>query len=132
MAITDPIADMLTRIRNAIMIQHQSVTMPASKMKVGIAQVLKEEGFISDYQVVPAEPSSELEIRLKYGPEGEQVITQITRYSKPGCRRYRSSDQLPKVRGGLGICIVSTNRGVLSDRECREQRVGGEVLCTVE
>jgi small subunit ribosomal protein S8 len=128
---TDPIADMLTRIRNANSVRQQSTRMPASKMKVGIAQVLKEEGFISDYEVVPAKPSSELEIKLKYGPDGEFVIREMQRVSKPGCRVYSSVKDLPRVLRGLGIYVLSTPKGVLSDRAARKDNVGGEILCKV-
>ena len=129
---TDPIADLLTRMRNALRNHAGTCTLPGSRLKVAVLDVLKREGYIDAYTVQGDGPRSIIEIDLKYGPEGEQVITSLRRYSKPGCRRYRSADGLPAVRGGLGICVVSTNRGVLSDRECREQRVGGEVLCTVE
>lgn len=129
---TDPIADMLTRIRNALRIKADSCTMPGSGLKVRIAEVLKREGYINGYEVHSDGPRSVIQIALKYGPEGEQVISTIRRFSKPGCRRYRSAETLPRVRGGLGIAVVSTNMGVLSDRECREKNTGGEVLCTVE
>jgi len=128
---TDPIADMLTRIRNANAVRRNIVAMPASKMKVGIAQVLKEEGFVADYQVVPDKPSSRLEITLKYGPDGERVIREITRVSKPGRRVYSRSKNLPKVLRGLGIYVLSTGQGMVSDRTARDQNVGGEVLCKV-
>ena len=134
---TDPIADLLTRIRNALRNHAESCLVPASVMKVRILDVLKREGFIGGYEVHAPEASGEahrgvIRVELKYGPEGEQVLQRIERFSKPGCRRYRGVEDLPRVRGGLGIAIVSTNAGVLSDRECREKRVGGEVLCTVE
>ena len=128
---TDPIADMLTRIRNANAVRRDVVAMPASKMKVGIAQVLKEEGFVAEYQVVPDEPSSRLEIKLKYGPDGERVIREISRVSKPGRRVYSRSKNLPTVLRGLGIYVLSTAKGMVSDRTAREQNVGGEVLCKV-
>jgi small subunit ribosomal protein S8 len=129
---TDPIADLLTRIRNALRIRAETVTAPGSALAVRILDVLKREGYIDGYEVQGDGPRSVVTIGLKYGPEGEQVVTAIRRFSKPGCRRYRGVGDLPKVRGGLGIAVVSTNRGVLSDRECREIKVGGEVLCTVE
>jgi small subunit ribosomal protein S8 len=129
---TDPIADLLTRIRNANRISADSCTVPSSKVKVRILDALKREGFISDYTVHSDGPKGVIEVALKYGPDGEKVITDIQRYSKVGCRRYRGLDDIPSVRGGMGICVVSTNKGVLSDRECREQKVGGEILCTVE
>ena len=128
---TDPIADMLTRIRNANAVRRNTVAMPASKMKVGIAQVLKEEGFVADYRVHPDKPSSRLEITLKYGPDGERVIREITRVSKPGRRVYSRSKNLPTALRGLGIYVLSTGNGMVSDRTAREQNVGGEVLCKV-
>jgi len=139
---TDQIADMLTRIRNALQVKRGVVEMPTSKMKVEIARVLKEEGFIQDYEVV--EPSqAELEARrqnypqpilriyLKYGPQGERVITQLKRISKPGRRVYAKVAELKPVVDGMGIRILSTNRGVMSDRQARKLNVGGEVLCEV-
>ena len=129
---TDPIADMLTRVRNGLRNHMEAVTMPASKLKVNILEVLKREGFIHGYEVHTDGARSVLNVTLKYGPEGEQVITALQRYSTPGCRRFRGVEDLPVVRGGMGIAVVSTNQGVLSDRECREKRVGGEVLCTIE
>lgn len=129
---TDPIADMLTRIRNAASRNASTCLIPGSRLKVGILDVLKREGYIEAYEVAADGPRSVIRVALRYGPEGERVITTIQRYSKPGCRRYRGVDDLPKVRGGLGIAVVSTNQGILSDRECRQRRVGGEVLCTVD
>ena len=129
---TDPIADMLTRIRNALRIQAQSCTMPGSRLKVGVLEVLKREGYIIGYDVHSKGVKSVIDVGLKYGSEGEQVINSLVRFSKPGCRRYRGAEELPRVRGGLGIAVVSTNQGVLSDRECRQKKIGGEVLCTVE
>jgi len=129
---SDPIADMLTRIRNAARVRAREVRVPSSKIKVGIAGVLKNEGYISDFDVIETSGNqSTLRIRMKYGPQGEEVISSIDRVSKPGCRRYAGSDALPKVLGGLGITIVSTNRGIKSDRQCREEKLGGELLCTV-
>ena len=128
---TDPIADMLTRIRNANAVRKKEVTMPASKQKVGIAQVLKDEGFVTDYEVQPGEPSSTLAIRLKYGTDGEHVIRHISRVSKPGRRVYSGARDLTQVLRGLGIYVLSTPNGVVSDRAAREQNVGGEVLCKV-
>jgi len=129
---TDPIADMLTRIRNALRTEKQTVEIPASKVKLGIARVLKDEGYINDFRLLDVGPQGILRIYLKYGPEGEMVITRIQRVSKPSRRVYRGVDDLPRVRNGLGIAVVSTSRGILSDRECRRERLGGEVLCTVE
>lgn len=128
---SDPIADMLTRIRNAVRIKRAEVKMPNSKLKVGIAQTLKEEGYIVDHDVIEDDRQGILRITLKYGPHGEQVINRIDRTSKPGGRVYAHSKDLPKVLDGLGVAIVSTSRGVLSDRQCRAQNLGGEVLCTV-
>ena len=129
---TDPVADMLTRIRNALRNRSVSCLVPASKFKVSILDVLKREGFIGNYDVQTEGSRAWCNVELKYGPDGEDVVTALRRFSKPGCRRFRGHEDMPTVRGGLGIAIVSTNQGVLSDRECREKRVGGEVLCTVE
>lgn len=129
---TDPIADLLTRIRNANRNKAAACMVPASKMKVSVLDAMKREGYIADYTVHSDGAKGVVEIALKYGPDGEHVITDLQRYSKVGCRRYRGVEDLPKVRGGMGICVVSTNKGILSDRECREHKVGGEVLCTVE
>ena len=132
MAMSDTLGDMLTRIRNAQSARQGTCVVPASKLRGGVLEVLKREGYIEGYQVASEGCRSNIVVQLKYGPEGEQVINTIKRFSTPGCRRYRGVDQIPKVRGGLGIAVVSTNKGVLSDRECRAQRVGGEVLCTVD
>ena len=129
---TDPIADMVTRVRNANANKHKTVTMPASKLRVGVAQILKEEGFIQDYDVQPDKPSSRLTLRLKYGGDGERVIRSITRVSKPGRRVYAGSKELHPVLRGMGIQILSTPRGVLSDRTARTMNVGGEVLCRID
>lgn len=129
---TDPIADLLTRVRNALANRSHSCSVPGSKLKVRVLDVLKREGYIAGYAVHAEGPRSVINVDLRYGPEGEQIITSMRRYSSPGCRRYRGVEDLPKVRGGLGIAVVSTNQGVLSDRECRAKRVGGEVLCVVE
>ena len=128
---TDPIADMLTRIRNANIVGSSRVAMPASRMKVRIAEVLKLEGFIGSYEVESTGVMSTLTLQLKYGPEGEQVIRSIDRISKPGCRVYRGFKELKPVLRGLGIHILSTPKGVLSDRQAREMGVGGEILCKV-
>ena len=128
---TDPVADMLTRIRNALMVEYETVEMPASRQKQGIARVLKDEGFIEDYRVVGEGPKKLLKIYLKYGPLGEEVIREVQRVSLPGRRVYRGVRDLPRVANGMGTAIVSTSKGILSDRECRRQRVGGEVLCSV-
>ena len=128
---TDPIADMLTRIRNAVRVERRFVDIPASRVKRGVADVLKREGFIWDWKDVEAEPASLLRIELKYGPNGERVIQTIKRVSKPGRRRYSGSREMKPVLGGLGIRNISTSRGVMSDREARRDNVGGEVLAEV-
>jgi small subunit ribosomal protein S8 len=145
---TDPISDMLTRLRNANRIEAPAVEMPSTKLKVQIAQVLKDEGFILDYQVgkysvseqgqtifepnaPAAEPKKILRVYLKYGPEGEKVFRRLDRASRPGRRLYRRAGQLAPVLDGLGISIISTSKGVMSDRQARAQRLGGELLCTV-
>ena len=129
---SDPIADMLTRIRNAVRVCRKQVNIPSSKLKVGIAQVLQDEGYIEGYSVIEDTRQGILRIDLKYGPRGEDVIRHIQRVSTPGCRVYSSVEELPQVMDGLGIAIVSTNKGVLSDRRCRVENVGGELLCTVQ
>lgn len=128
---TDPIADMLTRIRNALAIERPSVDIPASKTKIGIAQALEREGYIWDFEVVEQQPQNVLRVNLKYGPNGERVIQHISRDSRPGRRVYKGTRELPEVLQGMGITIVSTSRGVLSNREARKEGVGGELLCTV-
>lgn len=129
MSMQDPLADMLTRIRNAQMAEHASVTMPSSKIKAAVAQVLKDEGFIADFNVT-GEVKAELVVELKYF-EGRPVIESLKRASRPGLRSYAGKEALPKVNGGLGIAIVSTNKGVMTDRAARAAGVGGEILCTV-
>ena len=128
---TDPIADMLTRIRNANSIRRKKVSMPASRMRVGIAEVLKQEGFVSDYTVVEGAPCSTLTVNLKFGDDGEYVIRHIERISSPGCRVYSASKELKPVLRGQGIHIISTPKGILSDRKARELGIGGEVLAQV-
>ena len=128
---SDPIADMLTRIRNGARVRKPRVTVPSSKLKVGIAEVLKAEGYINGFDVVEDPTQGVLRIDLKYGPRGEDLIHEIKRVSKPGCRRYFKVQELPRVLDGLGIAIVSTSAGILSDRGCREKQVGGELICTV-
>ena len=129
MSMQDPLADMLTRIRNAQMAEKSVVSMPSSKLKVAVAQVLKSEGYIADFQV-SGDVKQQLSIELKYF-EGKPVIEELKRVSRPGLRSYKGVEQLPKVRGGLGVSIVSTNKGVMTDRAARAAGVGGEVLCTV-
>ena len=129
MSMQDPLADMLTRIRNAQMAEKTVVSMPSSKLKAAVAKVLKDEGYIADFQI-SSEVKPQLSIELKYF-EGKPVIEEVKRISRPGLRQYKSVEQLPKVRGGLGMSIVSTNKGVMTDRAARAAGVGGEVLCTV-
>ncbi|RUC36824.1 30S ribosomal protein S8 [Pseudomonas aeruginosa] len=129
MSMQDPLADMLTRIRNAQMAEKTVVSMPSSKLKAAVAKVLKDEGYIADFQI-SSEVKLQLSIELKYF-EGKPVIEEVKRISRPGLRQYKSVEQLPKVRGGLGVSIVSTNKGVMTDRAARAAGVGGEVLCTV-
>jgi len=131
MSMSDPLADMLTRIRNGVMAHFDSVEMPLSKIKVGVAKVLKQEGYINDYHVTDEGVQGVLKIDLKYGPNNEKVITGIRRVSKPGLRQYMKSDRIPKVMSGLGIAILTTSHGVVSDREARSMNVGGELLCEV-
>ena len=128
---TDPIADMLTRIRNAVRVERPEVDMPVSKVKRGLAEVLKREGYIWEWEEVESSPVALLRIHLKYGPNGERVIRQCRRISKPGCRVYSPATRLKPVLNGLGIQIISTSRGVISDREARQRNLGGEVLCEV-
>ncbi len=128
---TDPIADMLTRIRNAVRVERPYVDVPASKVKRGLAEVLKREGYIWDWQVVEATPASQLRLELKYGPNGERVIQRIRRISKPGRRVYSAAKELRPVLNGLGISVISSSRGVISDREARQRNLGGEVLCEI-
>jgi small subunit ribosomal protein S8 len=131
MSMSDPLADMLTRIRNAVMVKLDSVEMPTSTVKVSIASVLKEEGYITDYQLDDAGVQGTLKIGLKYGPENESVITGIKRVSKPGLRKYAKADAIPKVLNGLGIAIISTSKGVVSDKTARALNSGGEIICEV-
>lgn len=133
MTMTDPIADMLTRLRNANIAMHDEVRMPSSKAKEALAAVLKSEGYIGDYTVVdsPRGPGRELRIELRYSPERERVISGIRRVSKPGLRVYTKASEVPRVLGGLGISVLSTSQGLMTDREARRRRVGGEVLCQV-
>jgi small subunit ribosomal protein S8 len=128
---TDPIADMLTRIRNANMVRHAVVEIPASNLKRSIAAILKQEGFIKDYDYVQDQKQGIIRIFLKYGPDSQRVITGLKRISKPGLRVYARKDELPKVLGGLGVAIISTSHGVMSDREARKSGSGGEVLCYI-
>ncbi|HET7522245.1 MAG TPA: 30S ribosomal protein S8 [Bacillales bacterium] len=131
MVMTDPIADMLTRIRNANMVRHESLELPASNIKRDIAQILKQEGFVRDVEYIEDNKQGILRIFLKYGPKDERVITGLKRISKPGLRVYAKSQEIPKVLGGLGIAIVSTSKGLMTDKDARKQQVGGEVLAYV-
>ena len=131
MSLTDPIADMLTRIRNALRINKGQVNIKASNICEGIAGVLKKEGYVENFDRIDDGKQGILRITLKYDQNGRSIIDKITRTSKPGCRRYSSVDKLPRVLAGMGIAIVSTSKGVMSDRSCRQANVGGEILCTV-
>ena len=130
---TDPIADMLTRLRNANTALKETVVMPSSKQKVALAEVLKKEGYIDDYSVAPSSkgPGNELTIHMKYSIDRHRTISGLTRVSTPGLRVYRSSKEVPRVLGGLGVAVLSTSQGLLTDREARKRKVGGEVLCFV-
>jgi len=132
MAMTDPIADMLTRIRNGLQAEHDTVVIPASKMKVEIARILKQEGYINNYKV-EGETAKEktITVELKYGPEKQKVITGLKRISKPGLRVYAKGDNVPRVLNGLGIAIISTSKGLMTDRDARKQNLGGEVVAYV-
>jgi len=131
MSLSDPIADMLTRIRNAVRINKEQVSVKASKICEGIAAVLKKEGYIEDFDRIDDSKQGILRLTLKYDQDGRSIINEITRTSKPGCRIYSSVDKLPRVLAGMGIAIVSTSKGIMSDKSCRETNVGGEILCTV-
>jgi small subunit ribosomal protein S8 len=131
MVMTDPIADMLTRIRNANMVRHESVELPASRMKREIAEILKREGFIRDAEYIEDNKQGILRIFLKYGPNNERVITGLKRISKPGLRVYVKATEVPRVLRGLGIAILSTNKGIMTDKEARQQKVGGEVIAYI-
>lgn len=131
MVMTDPIADLLTRIRNANMVRHDKIEVPASKMKTAISQILADEGYIKGYEVVEDDKQNMIRIFMKYGKDNERVITNLKRISKPGLRVYAKSDEIPKVLNGLGIAIVSTSEGVITDKEARAKHVGGEVLAYV-
>lgn len=131
MTMTDPIADMLTRIRNAALARKKDVSIPSSRIKVEIAKILKEEGYIKNYKSIDDNLQGVLNITLKYNAENENVISGLKRVSKPGCRIYCKADSIPKVLDGLGIVIVSTSRGMVTGKKCRELGVGGEVLCQI-
>lgn len=131
MSMTDPIADLLTRIRNGQMARHKSVDVPSSRMKVAIAKILKDEGYIDNFKVVEDERQGTLRVSLKYGSAGEKVITGLERVSRPGRRVYCGKDEIPRVLGGMGITILSTPKGVITGSTCRRLGVGGEILCNV-
>jgi len=131
MSLSDPVADMLTRIRNAVRIGKSEVNIKASNICKGIASVLKDEGYIEDFDRIDDGRQGILRVALKYDQSGEPIIKEIIRISKPGCRIYSSVDKLPRVLAGMGVVVVSTSKGVMSDRSCREANVGGEILCTV-
>jgi small subunit ribosomal protein S8 len=129
--ITDSIADMLTRLRNANSAKHDNVLVPASRLKMEIAKILKAEGYIADIQVVERQPQNHLRLQLRYGPRRQQILTGIRRVSRPGLRIYAKRSAVPLVRGGLGVAILSTSRGLMTDKEARRAGVGGEVICYV-
>ena len=129
MSMSDPLADMLTRIRNAGMVRYETVDVPMSNLKVGVAKVLREEGYIKDYQIIEDNRQGVLRIEMKYGPDAEKVISGLRRVSRPGLRKYVKADDIPKVMSGLGISILSTSKGIITDREARRLRIGGEILC---
>ena len=131
MTVSDPIADTLTRIRNAIMARHYSVLIPMSRMKLAICRILKEEGFISDYEVLRGRPHRVIKLHLKYGDKNQPVISGLERVSKPGLRVYVQRGEIPRVYGGLGITIVSTSKGVMTGQQAWRQEIGGELLCYV-
>jgi small subunit ribosomal protein S8 len=131
MSMSDPLADMLTRIRNAVMAKFDSVEMPTSTVKVDVAKVLKAEGFIDNFKIIPGNIQDTLKIDLKYGPGRESVITGLKRVSKPGLRKYAKVDAVPKVLNGLGIAIISTSKGVVTDKTARALNAGGEIICEV-
>ena len=128
---TDPIADFLTRIRNSIMVRHEKTDVPASKMKEELAKVLRDEGYIKNYKRIESRTQGILRIYLKYGENNESVITDLQRYSKPGLRRYCGYDKMPLVREGMGIVILSTSKGIMTGQRAKQEKIGGEVLCTV-
>lgn len=131
MSLSDPIADMLTRIRNGVMANAKAINVKRTKVCVNIAKVLKDEGYIDEFDVIDDNQQGLLRLTLRYGPNGERVIQKIQRESKPGCRVYRGVGDLPRVLDGLGVAIVSTSRGVMSDRQARQMNIGGELICTI-
>lgn len=131
MSMSDPLADMLTRIRNGVRSHFRSVEMPLSNLKVSVAKVLQEQGYITSFDIINQEPQGVLKINLKYGTKNEQVISGLRRISKPGYRQYKPSNKIPMVMSGLGIAILSTSKGVLADKDARVKNVGGEILCEI-
>jgi small subunit ribosomal protein S8 len=131
MVMTDPIADMLTRIRNANIVKHEQVEVPASNIKKSIAQILLDEGFVKGYTVIDDNKQGIIRIEMKYGPGQQKIISGLKRISKPGLRVYVNKDEVPKVLGGLGIAILSTSKGIMTDKQARKENVGGEVICYV-
>jgi small subunit ribosomal protein S8 len=131
MIITDQIGDMLTRIRNAAMVRHDTVEMPASKSKIAILKILKEEGFIGDYELVKGKPERSIKIRLKYGDNNKSIISGIERVSKPGLRIFSQHNEIPRVYGGIGVAIISTSKGVVTGQQAFRQKTGGEIICYV-
>lgn len=131
MSMTDPISDLLTRIRNALMARHAIVNVPASRMKLEIVKILKDEGYVENFKIVEDAHQGKIAIDLKYGHEGRRAITGLERVSKPGRRIYRGKDEIPDVLNGLGITILSTSKGVMTGKTCRDRGVGGEILCNV-
>lgn len=128
---TDPIADMLTRIRNACAAKHQKVDVPLSKLKLEIVRLLRDEGYINNFKLTGESPKRMIRIYLRYGSKGEPVINHLARLSKPGCRRYAGSDEIPNILGGLGLCVISTSRGIMSGKQARKENIGGEVMCEI-
>jgi small subunit ribosomal protein S8 len=131
MVVSDPIADLLTRIRNATMVHHDRIEVPGSKMKKSIVQILKDEGFVRDYEWIDNGHQGVIRVYLKYGPQKSKVIAGLRRISRPGLRVYAKKDQVPKVLGGLGVAILSTSRGIMTDKKARQDGLGGEVLCYI-
>jgi small subunit ribosomal protein S8 len=131
MTMTDPIADLLTRVRNAIASKHDTVDIPSSKMKLEIIRILKEEGYVSNYTLAPDNQQGVIRVFLRYAPGKIPVISSLTRVSRPGCRVYADKTHIPKILGGMGVCVVSTSKGLLTGKQAQEKGLGGEVLCTI-
>ncbi len=131
MTVSDPIADMLTRIRNAVMVRHDSVLMPSSNLKVAIAKILKEEGFISEYDIIKSVPQQAIRIHLKYDDDKQPILSGLERVSKPGLRVYVGKNEIPRVAGGMGVAIVSTSKGVMTGQQAWRHGIGGELLCYI-